>query len=73
MKQYVTCMTYTTFSCVKVITGGQLPCVRGLWGHLLHTVHDRGCRDKCEQKIGAYFPFVFLHPVLMLLFSFVFF
>ena len=43
----------------------------GPLGHLLHTVHGRGCMDHCEQKIGVYFPFVFLHPVLMLLFSFV--
>ena len=29
------------FSCVKAITGGQLQGVRGLLGHLLHTVTFR--------------------------------
>ena len=32
------CPMQDFYSSVKVITGGQLPCVRGLQGHLLHTV-----------------------------------
>ena len=31
-------MTEIAFSSVKVITGSQLPGVRGLWGHLLHYI-----------------------------------
>ena len=38
MKKHVLCMTQIAFSSVKVITGGQLPGVRGLRGHLLYTV-----------------------------------
>ena len=36
--KHVLFMTYIAFSSVKVVTGGQLPGVRGLLGHLFHTV-----------------------------------
>ena len=38
MKKHVPSTTETAFSSVKDITGGQLLSVKGLRGHLLHTV-----------------------------------
>ena len=38
MKKHVPSTTLIAFSSIKGIAGGQSPSVRGLLGHLLHTV-----------------------------------
>ena len=53
-------MTETAFSSVKVITDGQLPGVRGLRGHLLHTV---------PFLVVFFFLFFFVVVVFFVIFS----